>query len=728
MTTLQRLPRQRGPSAFLHPFFSRLMPALAICLLGLSGCTSDQKNQATAEDQIDQDGASGDMEFGDSAADKQADKQADAQNDDLSADLAKEELEDPGTKQKSPAPTDAPVAAHQATAAPAAPENPVSAVEQKPAEKFTGNFSEVNVSDIRYVAKKGGGTVVVETSAPATYHTREVPAQSQVVMEIANATLPERLKRPYVTKDFGQSISSINAYQDKGSSTVRVVVQFRSPMHAEVNRDGRMLSLTAAEPISEIEDNPTLGMQNPYSEQPGDTSLEPGVSLSAAGEKPSAKQSEEKSAGTGGDDHDTRILPEMSTDRMASENIKFYGKPISIEVRDTPVRDVINLIADQSGANIVISGEVDGSISLKLRQVPWDQALLIVMRTRKLGYVRQGSILRIAPFESLQREAEAAKKVVDASKAAEPLRVRIIPVGYAKVEALEKQISAFLSPGRGKVVGDARTNALVVTDTPDVLERIANLVKALDLPPLQVLIEGKVIEARETFSRNFGVQWGFNGNTIDLGGGRGIDHSFATNMTVPSTGGVYNFRIGQFDVFGDISATIGLAEAEDQVKIVSSPRVVAVNNESATIVQGTSIPVLSTTVTTGATTTSVSYTPIEMKLDVTPQVTSENDVIMQINIKRDFAGQRSVGQAPDINRREAKTKVLVRNGQTAVVGGVYQSDSDDSEVGIPWLRNIPVLGWLFKNKAINSEKTELLVFLTPRILNAETSLQKENTL
>lgn len=680
---------------------------LAIALiLGATACTSTNASKEPEDQVSDDSGPSGTL--------------SDAPSDALSNELAKEELGEPSQKQADhglaipPEQEPAPPTAQQPNTPPDVSPNVPSGMssgaqkQKRGDDKFTGNFSEVGIVDIRYVARKGGGTVVVETSAPATYHTREVPSQSQVVIEVANAQLPERLKRPFVTKDFHQSISSINAYQDKGSSTVRVVVQFRSPMHAEVNRDGRELKLTAAEPISEIEDNPTLGTRISNSNKAETSGVESSESISGHG--------------------NSQILPEMPADKMATENIKFYGKPISIEVRDAPVRDVINLIADQSGANIVIAGEVDGNISLKLRQVPWDQVLLIVMRTRNLGYVRQGSILRVAPFEALQKESEAAKRVVDARKAAEPLRVKIIPVGYAKVDALEKQIAAFLSLNRGKVVGDQRTNSLVVTDTPDVLERVANLVKALDLPPLQVLIEGKVIEARETFTRNIGVRWGFSGSPVEIGGGRQMTHGFDTNISLPSGGAGYGFRIGQFDIFGDINATIGLAEIEDQVKIVSSPRVVALNNEQATIVQGTNIPTSTTTQTGGVALTSVAYTPIEMKLEVTPQVTSENDVIMQINIKRDFAGARVSGVQPDINKREAKTKVLVRNGQTAVIGGVYQSDLDDTEHGVPWLRNVPVLGWLFKNKSINTEKSELLVFLTPRILNAETSIQKESTL
>jgi len=594
-------------------------------------------------------------------------------------------------------------------------------------QTFTGTFAEVSVSDIRYVSKKGGGTVVIETSAPATYQVREVPAQSQVVIELANAQLPDRLKRPYITKDFGQYITSINAYQDQGSTTVRVVVQFRAPMRAEVEQIGRELSMRAAEQFNDIETNPTLGAAPP----PGQARASQPGRIKDMDEF--AEPDEPATAASGASGRDPRILPPLPAERLAGDDLKFYGKPISIEVRDTPVRDVISLIAEQSGTNIVVAtdGDQQSTITMKLRQVPWDQALMIVLRSRNLGYVRQGSVLRVAPFESLQKEAESARRVADAQKLAEPLRVKVIPVGYAKVDDLVKHIGAFISKDRGKVVGDGRTNSVIVTDTPDVLERIGNLVKVLDLPPLQVLIEGKVVEARETFSRNIGINWNFN--ATEIGSGRqSLNAGFnyrTPEASMPGLAGLFNIS-GTLDSIGDLGATIGLAEAQDQVKVVSSPRVVAMNNEPASIFQGAQLGIPSTTTNGNVTTTQVNYTSLDkMKLEVTPQVTSENDVMMQIDIKREFAGQIKPGaQAPDKNTRQAKTKVLVRNGSTAVIGGIYQSDVDENEDGMPWLKNIPVLGWLFKNKSTNRDKTEMLVFLTPRILNAETSLPKENNL
>lgn len=567
--------------------------------------------------------------------------------------------------------------------------------------------AENSVNDLRYVARKSGGTVIIETSSPATFRTREIPAQNQVVIEIANTSLPDRLKRPYVTKDFGQSIASVNAYQDPGSNTARFVIQFKEPMRASVTQSGRELQVLAS--------------------GAGASSMQT-VADSSGGSGGSDDSS--SAGGRSGADFDSKVLPSSSIDIDVTGDVRFYGKPINIEVRDTPVKDVINLIAEQSGANLVLAGVGDdGTISLKLKQIPWDQALMIVMKSRNLGYVRQGSVLRIAPLELIQKETDDAKKILDAQKAAEPLKVKVIPVSYAKVDELEKKITPFLTPVRGKVTSDTRTNSVLVTDTPDILDRVTNLIRALDTPPLQVLIEGKVVEAREQFTRNYGIDWGYRGQDVPLGGNLNFSNNLRVTPTNSAGAARLGFRLGTLDLFGDLDATLILAEIDNQVKVLSSPRIVTMNNSPATIVQSTNIFLRQINPNqNGLTTITFQRTPIELRLEVTPQITSESDVIMNMKLRREFAGQVLDDLPPDINTREATTTVMVRNGQTAVIGGVYQSDMTESETGVPLLKDIPLLGWLFKSKNSLKVKSELLLFLTPRILNAEKTLAKESTL
>ena len=658
-------------------------------------------------------GSSSDAVASDDSADIQLDEDDSSSKqlaaDELSSDAKSDTKAETTTANGSPLPdpddikldedepqTPAPKAAQESPAVPApAPDAPPPVEAAAPVVEPT--VSDVNVTDLRFVPKQGGGDVVIETSGPATYHTSEVPTQNQMIVEISNARLPANLKHPSVPHGGNQAISSINAYQDSGSSMVRVVIQYKMATRTEVNQSGGKITVASSGP--------------------------------APSEEPVLANAPEQESRSGNELDDAKIL---STSNGASADVqvsneprKFYGKPISIEVSDTPVREVINLIAEQSGANIVLSGDADGNISLKLRQIPWDEALLMVMKTRNLGYVRQGSILRILPNESLQKEHESTRKMFEADRAARPLAVKVINVSYAKVTELEKQVKLFLTKDRGNVVADPRTNSLVVTDTPDVLIRVDALIRALDLQPLQVLIEGKVVEASEAFVRNFGINWGAqNGQPVGIGGQNLTNNGITVNTsgTLPTGGGNVGFKLGTFDFFGDLTANLALAETDSLAHIVSSPRIVVLNNEKANIVQGTNVPIQNTTIAGGVPVTTTTYQSIEMRMEVTPQVTSGTDVLLQLDIKREFETAIPInGAAPSIDKREAGTKVLVRSGQTAVIGGVYQNDTVDQEGGVPWLREIPVLGWLFKTQIKQKTKNELLVFLTPRILNAETS-------
>lgn len=559
------------------------------------------------------------------------------------------------------------------TPEPAAPEEQIADIPEPAAAEpppTTETAAIVDITNIRYLADQGG-RVVIDTSAPATYRTREVSQQNQLVIEIANARLPAKLKRPFITKDFKQSIASINAYQDAGSTTARLIVQFREPTTADVNQQGQRLTLTAS----------------------------------------GSSMSDEQLA----DDDSSESAPRNQQTAEGLDAQRFYGKPINLEVRETNIRDVFTLIAEQSGANIVISDDVKGNVTLKLRQIPWDQALAIIMKTKNLGYVRQGNVLRIAPVEQLQKETDDLRKIQDAQKLAQPLRVKVVPVNYAKVTELATQVKDFLS-ARGKVVADTRTSALIITDITENLDRTTNLIKALDVPPQQVLIEGKVVEATDNLARQLGINWALSGEPLYKGGAA---FSPALNITpgaIPATGLGFSISAGTMKYLGDLTATLGLAESRSQAKVLSSPRVVTLNNETANIKQITQIPIKKDTVSNGVTSTSSEYKAIELSLEVTPQITASTDVLLQINLKREFATEAQPGETPPIESREAKTKVIVQSGQTAVIGGIYQNDELQTENGVPVMKDVPVVGWLFKNKTNRNSKRELLLFLTPRIL------------
>lgn len=597
---------------------------------------------------------------------------------------------------------------------------------------------DVQILDIQYDSKKDGGTVVVSTTGAATYRTREIPSQNQVVVEIANAKLPDRLKRPFNTKDFKQQIVSLNAYQEQGSNTARVVLQFRQPHSVDVHQTGKVLKIVAggetssgtAKPIAKSEE---FGDTESAESADGDDTVNMDSGVASSDEGPRSRPSSSRPSGPG------RIMPSSSLEQERSGDVHFYGKPISLEFRDTPVRDVITVISEQSGANIILADDVQGMITIKLRQVPWDQALSIIMKTRSLGYVRQGGVLRIAPIRQLQAESEEARRIIEAQDATLPLRVKVIPVSFANVTLLTTQIRNTLqsatgsAPGgaaggaapaaRGRIEADPRSSSLIITDTDDNIRRIEQLVRALDTPPLQVMIEGKIVEANEKAGRELGINWGYSGQDLGFAGGT-LSHTAQINPTVGAANTTLDLKLGTLDFLGDLSAKLSLFESELKAKIISSPRVITMNAQQATIEQSVNIPITTTTVTTGAPAqSSTTFRSIPTTLKVTPQITAGGDVLMQIAFRREFQAG-SAGANVAIESRDVQTNVMVKNGQTTVIGGIYQADQSETENGTPFLRSVPVLGWLFKSSKREMTRNELLVFITPRILNADRTLPK----
>lgn len=567
------------------------------------------------------------------------------------------------------------------------------------------------VTDIDFLANQSGGTISIKTSSPAQYTTRYNEKTQQYVIELQNTQLSSAMKRPYIMKDFDTAFGAINAYQAEGSQVARIVVQLKTGGEPLVQQEGSALLVLP----------PTTASSTP-------------IAASGNGQPQGWEQSYDVNAAA-----KEEALGARSLDEFLTGSGKFYGRPISIQINDADVRDVISFIADESGVNLVLGEDVDGKISLKLREVPWDQALVIVMKAKGLGYVRQGSVIRITKLGTLQAEAQLSKSIVDAQKVLAPLRVKVIPVSYATVTELEAQVKPFLTVERGKVVSDARTSSLIITDTAEVLEKVSRLVRELDIPPAQVMIEGKVVEAGETFGRVLGINWGWTGVQTQLANGGGVNGS-PLNMSLnfnsnpinseqlrAISGGRMGLRIGAFDFFGDLNAQLALAQSDSLVRIISSPRIVTMNKQPAEILQKGEVITINKTIdaTTGSSsqtaTATATRTPVQLRLSVTPQVTNEGSVLLDVDVLREFAGAVAdqVTQARPVNSRSAKTKVMVPNGQTAVIGGIYQNDEQLNETGVPILKDIPVFGWLFKSKVESREKNELIIFLTPRILNAK---------
>lgn len=570
------------------------------------------------------------------------------------------------------------------------------AIAETPAPEMSTQLAEI--TGLKFQANDTGGTILIESTQPVEYRTRTNPELRQFIVEIDNAVLPAKLKRTLNTKDIRGSVGAVDAYQSAGSSTARIVIQLREGVgEPAIQQEGKTLLVVASMPAP-------AQVAAPAPVDQGDPSL-------YANE-----------ADPNADLMDSNILSSHSLSDYMAGNVKFYGKKISLEMNNMDIREALRFITDETGLNMVISDEVKGNVSLKLRQVPWDQALIVLMKTKNLGYTRQGNVLRITTMEELLKEEDRATKLVADKKNLEPLKVRMFPISYAKVDDLEKKMKDFVTE-RGRIVGDTRINAIVVTDTEESLVKVAKLIESLDVQPPQVLIEGKVVEAKESFQRDIGVSWSASGQSIKLGQSRrgpvNMTPSFSVNKGTVGAGNLgINLNVGSLDIFGTLDAALSLRESENVVKVLSSPRIMALSNETAAITQTSEVPVRTTTITNGTPQISYQFKPLTLKLEVTPQITSDASIIMKLNISRQFKGATLDANEGtfEVNAREATTRVLVKNGHTAVIGGIYTNEMTDAQSGVPGLRSLPLVGGLFANNQNTKDKSEMLIFLTPRIV------------
>lgn len=561
------------------------------------------------------------------------------------------------------------------------------------AKSQTQAIATIKINSIQYKANDSGGAILIQADGPIQFTTRNNPQTEQFIVEIPGAQLPDRLKRPFNMRDIRGAFGSLDPYQEKNSNVARFVVQLRPNI---------------SDPFVTVEGN-TLIIAADRNQASLALSKKSEASGTIAGSKDDFSNSPEK------------ILTSRTLQEFLAENSKFYGKKISIETNTMSVRDALRFISEEGGVNMVIADNVSGNVSLKLRDIHWDQAFVIIMKSRNLGYIRQGNVLRIATLEDLRKEEEETIKLATGRIKIEPLVVKVFPINYAKVDDMATRLKEFLTE-RGKAIGDSRTSSIVVTDIEESLKRVEQLIQNLDTQPPQVLIEGRIIEATDSFQRQIGINWGFTGRDINVGkssqGAVTLRPSLnIDNGTAPNNS--FSFQMGTLDIFGQINAALTLAEVENKIRILSSPRIVTLSNEKATISQKIERPYTTATFLPNGQTgqPQVSFKTLELLLDVTPQITSDASVIMNIIVKRDLVGER-VGDQVSVESREARTKVMVKNGQTSVIGGVYQNDSNDRETGVPWLKDVPVLGSLFKYKEIDNRRTELMIFLTPRIVSA----------
>jgi type IV pilus assembly protein PilQ len=529
------------------------------------------------------------------------------------------------------------------------------------------------------------------------------PQGQTVVVEFLRSTLPDALRRRLDVTDFGTPVQTISTFQS--GDRVRMVVDARGNWeHSAYQTDNQFVL-----EVRTVKVDPNKLVQGPG----------------------------------------------------------YSGEKLSLNFQNIEVRALLQVIADFTNFNIVTSDTVTGNVTLRLKDVPWDQALDIILQARGLGVRKSGNVLWVAPKDELaareQADLEAKRKVTEL----EAVRTQSFQLNYAKAQDIANGLtgqgqtggggaggttSRILSP-RGTVIFETRTNQLFVSDVPSKLQEIQEMIAKIDIPVRQVLIEARIVEATDTFGKSLGVKLGFNdlrgqrgglsgwnlsdsnrvavggnyagisGTTLQPGGAVSVANSQFVNLPALPQGG-YDPATFALSIFGAssnrfLNLEISALEADGKGKVVSSPRVVTADQIKATISQGTKVPFQRAT-SSGA--TAIEFVEATLKLEVTPQITPEGNISMQVKINKDSLGQlTALGR--EINVKEVQTQVLVENGGTVVIGGIYEQQETSTTSKVPLLGDIPYLGNLFKTKTNDAQRTELLVFLTPKVVSERTAVR-----
>ena len=563
-----------------------------------------------------------------------------------------------------------------------------------PALTSAGSTRELRAIDFHRSAD-GAGRVMVKLSDPHI-HINLHQVGNQIVVDFSDASVPANLMRRYDATDYGTPISSFDVTRAG---------------------NGSRIAITANGDFDQL-----------------------------------AYQSDDQYVVEVSHKHRAANAPE--------DKPVYTGERLTLNFQDIETRAVLQLLADASGQNIVVSDSVNGNVTLRLQNVPWDQALDIVLRTKGLDKRKQDNVIIVAPQAELAAREKAELAARKDVQELAPLRSEYLQVNYAKAKDMEglikTQSNSLLSP-RGSVTVDERTNTLLLQDTSDRLADIRRLVATLDIPIRQVLIEARIVIVNNDFQRQLGAVFGFtgyhqNGNTLfnTTGTAAGLDQQATTFINgqnaintainngtnpvplstygVPSAANRYNVNLPVSNPAGSIALGIlgsnfivdlelNAAQAETQANIISSPRVVTANQKEATIEQGIEIP-YQQSASSGATT--IQFKKAVLSLKVTPQITPDNRIIMDLDVRDDSVGTVIVASGgvnvPSINTREIATQVLVNDGQTVVLGGILETTQREDDTKVPYLGDIPILGHLFKNTNHQDDKDELMIFITPKIV------------
>lgn len=540
-----------------------------------------------------------------------------------------------------------------------------------------------------------------------------VTEDKQIILDIEDVTADGKILRPFDTSEFSGAVVFISPYKKPGKKKdLRIAIQLRDNVRSMLKTDGNKIVLAIENRFGvfsnkSVTDGKTLekvvaqGQQNALVHIPKSESVEDILdNLTQSGAK------------------------------------KYIGKKISFRVNNVTIPEILNMISISSGFNIIWDSEVTKlpPYTLNMVNVPWDQALDTVLDLGKLVANKNGNILMITTLQKATQEKKVEVEAEKLNERLEPLVTKIFPISFSELKDLSDILKDYQTGDRGTIKMDARTNNIIVKDTVDVIEKMKKIIEVLDTQTPQILIEAKVVEANEEFRQEIGLQQGLSfgydpitpinnlrSATEDVDSGPGF--TFSTAPTIgDTTRNFFGFNIAVFKRLLNLDFTLQLMESESKGKIVSSPKVIAQNNKEANLTNNDTTSFKVTTVEDGETIQSWQQISATIDLKVTPKVTNDGSIIMDVDLtKSGFTGTRPDADAPpDVNERKIKTNVLVDNGSTIVLGGLYQYSRTESHSGVPFLKDLPLLGWIFRTPFNPArKKSELIIFITPRVINQE---------
>lgn len=569
------------------------------------------------------------------------------------------------------------------------------------------NLSAQEIKSVNFVQEGEVSKLVIETDQDNTLAERfHVSEDKQIILDLKNIKVSPKYLRGIDTSEFPGSIVFISGYKKPGTQNdVRFAIQLRDNVRSVLDSKGKSVVLNIENRFGVFSQSKIRATEN-------------------------LMDSVDKSQDVVG-----LNVPKSNSVEDILENLtlsgpkKYIGKRISINVRDIPIPDLLNMIADTSGFNIIIDQGVSSMppLTLTLTNVPWDQALDTVMSLSKLVAQKNSNILVVKTLSVATKEREELLAAEKLKQGLEPLVTRVFLINYATLADIETIVRDYLTKERATMQRDERTNSLIVKDTVESIERIKKIIETLDTQTPQILIESKIVEANESYSKRIGlsrgVSFGYDPvKDISAVTPTGPGFSFSTGPTA-QTPTVAGMTIGIYKRLVNLDLNLQLMESESKGRIISTPKVVAQNKKPATITstEQTSFRVQQVATTAQPALATFQNIAATLNLQVTPQVTNDGAISMQIALTKSAFGTRPTPDAPpNITTRNVSTNVLVDNGSTVVIGGLYQTASLESQSGIPFLKDLPLIGWLFKTPyAPDTSKNELIIFLTPRIMNQD---------